>query len=303
MADKIIGNAPSYAGLQVGNTSVIDPEMEREQKLLAAAKAGGDAYKSAIKEDNKDQVATSLANAKVKEDPTKNFEEEKAKAIANIESGEAKAHGDENNEPDKNPLVNKDLNNPETGPSPKNPEMEGVKQEAKQDPQTRWKMKSIMQAYYDGSIDKSTRNYMLANAVATFARNTGKDLANVAAAYTGGSVDNERDTSLWEARNQQLAKSAIESEQTGVEGSKAWQEAQMSALQRKAQDLKNWSSQDTKNLVRLIESKMYDKNGNFIGDPTDMRNKEMFKQIQALKSGGAVNESILKEMLTYLITM
>ena len=126
-------------------------------------------------------------------------------------------------------------------------------EQAKIDPTQRWKMKSIMEAYYDGSIDRSTRNYMLADSLSTFARNTGKDLANVAAAYTGGTVDNERDTSLWEARNAELAKSAIESEKAGVSGSREQREYDTWASNQLMRYFNNLSAQERFNMASQLD--------------------------------------------------
>lgn len=84
---------------------------------------------------------------------------------------------------------------------------------------TKYKVKSIMDAYYDGDIDKNTRNFMIADSIAKFLRNTGKDIANIGAQYTGGAIDNSREESMWDARNQEMAKQGISAEAATIENS------------------------------------------------------------------------------------
>lgn len=257
MADKLMGSLPANSKWTVGKTrEALDPEREKMLESLEALKTGGNDYKKAIKESNKQQVADSLAKSKVERDPSKNFEEEKAKAVANIEEGEKKAHGDENLEPEKNPLVNKEFAKKEEPTEEQTPESQTaeVMQEAKSDPESRWKMKSIMQAYFDGDIDRSTRNFMLADTVANFARNMGKDISNVGAAFTGGAIDNERGTSMWDARNQEMAKSAIESEKADIQGSREQRANDAAQLQIQAQKLQNMSLADRRVIAERIKA-------------------------------------------------
>ena len=75
-----------------------------------------------------------------------------------------------------------------------------------------YNIKSIQQAYYDGTIDKSTRDYMMADAIAKFARNTGKDIGNIGAQFTGGAIDNNREEALWDTRNKELFGNKITAE-------------------------------------------------------------------------------------------
>ena len=173
-------------------------------------------------------------------------------------------------------------------------------EEAKKDPESRYKLKSIFQAYADGDIDKSTRNYLIADTLGTFARNMGKDIGNVAAAYTGGTVNNERDTSIWDTRNQEMASSAIESEKTGVKGSDANFKARMNELQIKAQNLANWNVEDSRKLADMVESTLYDKNGNLRYKPDSKTFKDLTQQIQALRSGGSVNNSMINQLFQWI---
>lgn len=94
-----------------------------------------------------------------------------------------------------------------------------------------YKLRSIQDAYLAGDLDKSSRDYLIADTLSNFTRNLGRDMGNVAAAYSGGSVNNERDQSLWEQRNKGMAESALGAEQSNVEGSKEQRAAQKSNLE------------------------------------------------------------------------
>ncbi len=79
-------------------------------------------------------------------------------------------------------------------------------------PINKYQPKSIMRAYYDGDFGevgsdsaKGTRNYLLADAFGSFARNLGKSAGNVGAQYTGGSIDNSTDQSVWSKTQNKMA--------------------------------------------------------------------------------------------------
>lgn len=84
------------------------------------------------------------------------------------------------------------------------------KEKAKQE--SKYKLRSIMDAYNEGLLDENSRDYLIVDALSKFARNTGKDLGNLAAAYTGGSVNNDRESSIWEERNKAMAEKGIGAE-------------------------------------------------------------------------------------------
>ena len=63
---------------------------------------------------------------------------------------------------------------------------------------------SIWDAYYNGEFGdpnsdeaKSTRNYFIIDSIAKFASNLGKDIGNVGAQFSGGSIDTNREESKW----------------------------------------------------------------------------------------------------------
>ena len=92
------------------------------------------------------------------------------------------------------------------------PNLEMPKQNFEATPINKYQPKSIMRAYYDGDFGevgsdsaKGTRNYLLADAFGSFARNLGKSAGNVGAQYTGGSIDNSTDQSVWSKTQNKMA--------------------------------------------------------------------------------------------------
>ena len=84
-----------------------------------------------------------------------------------------------------------------------------------------YNVKSIQQAYYEGTIDKSTRDYMMADAIAKFTRNTGRDIGNIGAQFTGGAINNNMETSEWNKRNEALTNNAVTAEKAKQAGTEA----------------------------------------------------------------------------------
>lgn len=95
-------------------------------------------------------------------------------------------------------------------PPAESPNETKAKQEAKAE--GKYKIRSIMDAYNEGLLDPESRDYLIVDALSKFARNTGKDLANLAAAYTGGSQNNDRESGIWEERNKAMAEKGIGAE-------------------------------------------------------------------------------------------
>lgn len=87
------------------------------------------------------------------------------------------------------------------------------------------KVRSIQQAYYDGNIDKSTRDYMMADTIAKFARNTGRDIGNIGAQFTGGTVNNNYEKPEWDKRNEELFKQQTSAEAATIANSDKAREA------------------------------------------------------------------------------
>jgi len=85
--------------------------------------------------------------------------------------------------------------------------------------------KSIWDAYANGDIDKSTRDYLWMNSLATFASNMGDEANKVAAAYGGGVASPENAESIWEQRQNEMASNEIQQEAENITGSPAWRKA------------------------------------------------------------------------------
>lgn len=89
----------------------------------------------------------------------------------------------------------------------------GETSEVIKDPETPKEIKkparSIWDAWLNGEFGdkdsdsaKKERDYLILDAIGTFAKNTGRQLGNVGAQYTGGSIDNNEDMSAWEQKQQ-----------------------------------------------------------------------------------------------------
>ena len=116
------------------------------------------------------------------------------------------------------------------------------------------RIKSILQAYADGDIDKSARDYLIADTLGTFARNLGKDIGNVAAAYSGGTASTERDKAMWESRPEALFQSGTEAEQAQVKGSDKYIERLKTIpAQRFMDDAAQYRAQGNATAARIME--------------------------------------------------
>lgn len=109
------------------------------------------------------------------------------------------------------------------------------------------KVRGIQQAYYDGTIDKGTRDYMMADTIAKFARNTGRDIGNIGAQFTGGTVNNNFETSDWDKRNEELFKQQTSAEAAGITNSDKGREAT-------GQNLANEKSNKALEASRIMET-------------------------------------------------
>lgn len=124
---------------------------------------------------------------------------------------EVNTEGNTDSKPESKPSeIKSEESKPEIKSEAKKPES---KAEAKQE--SRYKIRSIMDAYNEGILDEKSRDYLIVDTLSKFARNMGKDISNIGAAYTGGSQNNEREDSIWSKRNEEMAGKAI-----GAEGNK-----------------------------------------------------------------------------------
>ena len=73
-------------------------------------------------------------------------------------------------------------------------------------------MMSIWDAYRAGDIDKETAGYFTIHAIATLAKNLGRSIGNVGAQFSGGTIDNGHDTSMWEQRRDSMFGTELQKE-------------------------------------------------------------------------------------------
>jgi len=131
------------------------------------------------------------------------------------------------------------------------------------------------------------RDYLIADALATFARNTGKDIGNVAAAYSGGTMNNDRETSLLEKRNAQKAQAETE-QQIGREyaNSRLGQE-----LRARGLDIDTQAGRLA--MANNVKAAMYDKKGNLKYPADSPAYRDLATLYGQLTSGGGTRDSIL----------
>lgn len=146
---------------------------------------------------------------------------------------------------------------------------------------TKYKVKSIMDAFYDGDIDENTRNFMIADTIAKFLRNTGKDIGNIGAQYTGGAIDDSREESLWDERNKEMAKQGISAEAATVENSDKNIERQLQQNVINSGKLSNEQKEYIVGAARQINTMMENAKTN--------TEKQALAQLQAALATGNVN--------------
>lgn len=78
-------------------------------------------------------------------------------------------------------------------------------------------MMSIWDAYHQGLIDKETAGYFTIDAIATLAKNLGRSMGNVAAQFSGGTIDQGHDTSKWEERRDKMFNTELQKESEGID--------------------------------------------------------------------------------------
>lgn len=79
-------------------------------------------------------------------------------------------------------------------------------------------MYGILDAMRNGDIDKSTGLYFMLDALSKAARNTGIDIGNIGAQFTGGTVRNDYQDSLWNQRKNRMFENEVTSELNTAEG-------------------------------------------------------------------------------------
>lgn len=110
---------------------------------------------------------------------------------------------------------------------------------------------SIWDAYRDGKIDKGTRDYLMIDALANFAKNTGRSIGNVGAQFTGGTIDNNEDQSMWDARKEAQFANEMQADVEKQVNSPAWRKAY--------QEMQSLKSGDIANKIKEIQSRYSEK--------------------------------------------
>lgn len=78
-------------------------------------------------------------------------------------------------------------------------------------------MMSIWDAYNNDLIDKETAGYFTVDALATLAKNLGRGIGNVGAQFSGGTIDQGHDSSMWEQRKDEIFNQELQGEAEGIQ--------------------------------------------------------------------------------------
>lgn len=97
---------------------------------------------------------------------------------------------------------------------------------------------SIFDALHNGEIDPETAGYFTVDAIATLASNLGRGIGNIGAQFTGGTIDNNKDTSKWEQRQNELFGEEVQMEKEGL-GGPAARQAKSEELGLESQGIQN----------------------------------------------------------------
>ena len=84
------------------------------------------------------------------------------------------------------------------------PEKGDTKKEENAKNQYKKSAMSIWDAYHNGLISKETAAYFTIDAIATLARNLGRSIGNIGAQFSGGTIDQGHDESMWEKRQGEM---------------------------------------------------------------------------------------------------
>lgn len=115
--------------------------------------------------------------------------------------------------------------------------------------------RNIMDAYLTGQISKDERNYYLADAFAKFAKDMGKNVGNVGAAFTGGTIDNsDTGNSAWQDRMSKLSENAAQTA-AEKEGGPAQRKARLEEAQAQLQEtMAQYSPQEKEAQLQIIKN-------------------------------------------------
>ena len=129
---------------------------------------------------------------------------------------------------------------------------------------------SIFDALHNEEIDPETAGYFTIDAIATLASNLGRGIGNIGAQFTGGTIDNNKDTSKWEQRQNELFNEEVQMEKEGL-GGPAARKAESETLANDGAALGN-VSQEIQNQVASIRANYTDEQ---IQQQIAMMNKQL----------------------------
>ncbi len=113
----------------------------------------------------------------------------------------------------------------------------------------------------DSPEAKNARNYLILDAIAAFASNAGRNLRNVGAQFSGGSIDNNHDSSMWEQRQQEMAAEERASEREQL-GGPAQRRRINEELTNEMNELAKNKASTVNDLINLYKSKVDNPNTN-----------------------------------------
>lgn len=149
-------------------------------------------------------------------------------------------------------------------------------------------MKTPMQAYLNGDISKSERDYLIFDAISTAMSNAGNTLLNIAAAYTGGSGNfDTNQKSMWANRMAGVNDANTSALQRGVEGSTQEMEKKLSE-----QDLRAKGNENRKVEYQLLPAEAMAKVAKDMDNPGWLRGLAM-----SMTADFAGNDQDLKDTI------
>ena len=116
-------------------------------------------------------------------------------------------------------------------------------------------MYGIIDAMKNGDIDPSTGVYFMLDALSKTARNTGIDIGNIGAQFSGGTVRDDYQDSLWNQRRSKMFENEMTSETNKQEGTDKEMEYNLAKEDLKAKGLSNEQADLALNASRTFNNK------------------------------------------------
>lgn len=173
-------------------------------------------------------------------------------------------------------------------PNDKKSEIAQAAADVKSDPLTRKaydaSTMSIWDAYNNGLISKEAAGYFTIDAIAKLAKNLGRQIGNVGAQFTGGTIDNEEDQSMWDQRRGKIFNEETQIETEGLGGPAERQKAS-EVLDIAMKRLANNRAATINDLINEIKS--------MADSATSETEKQTYLALAAMFSGANMNGATL----------